>query len=162
MLVNRPLFLGRQSKPCKELLKIAWVQRATKIPTLQFLAIMAAIMDWFVYVRKASGFRKFGPECYSFIYLFIFCQWSESHHFEGEHARTHSRTPAYDTQSHTHSACPTHQTYTKAMWQHCPCLAPLSCPSHSHRAVTLVSSSCTLLESQHLSGDGLTLLSDIL
>lgn len=49
-----------------------------------------------------------------------------------------------------------------AMWQTCPCLAPLSCPSRSHRAVTLVSSSCTLLESQHLSRDGLTLLSDTL
>lgn len=47
------------------------------------------------------------------------------------------------------------------MWQSCPCLAPLSL-SLSHRAVTLVSSSCTLLESQHLSRDELTLLSDIL
>lgn len=165
LVVNTPLFLGRLSKPCKGLLKTEWVQRATKISTVSGyngsdngLICLCQEGIWFQEIQSWM----------LFVHLFIFSQWSESHQSEGEgshmheHTLTHTHTYLWNTQLHIHSACTTHQIYTKAMWQHCPCLAPLSCPSHSHRAVTLVSSSCTLLESQHLSRDGLTLLSDIL
>lgn len=91
----------------------------------------------------------------SFLYLF---SASDQSSINKRQQKAHTLTKRL----RAHSPCTTHQTYTKAVWQSCPWLALLSCPSHSHRAVTLVSSSCTLLESQHLSRDGLTLLSDIL
>lgn len=124
MLVNGPPFffflflLGRQSNLCKGLLEIAWVQRAAKIPTLKFLAVMAAIMDWFVYVRKASGFRKFSPECYSLIYLFIFLPviWIPS-----ISKGTHKHTVTHSFRPH-HTAPPIHRPCSKAVpvWPHSP------------------------------------------
>lgn len=84
----------------------------------------------------------------SFIYLFSATDLNFIHSSHA-HTQTDLRNPSYSlTEAAQH------------MWQSCPCLAPLSSPSRSHRAVTLVSSSYALLESQHLSGDGLTLLSD--
>lgn len=165
MIVNGSSLLGMQSKPSKELLNVEWVQREVKIPALQFLSVMVAIMDSVLIClcQKGIWFQEIWPWMgvdMLFVLLFIYFPpviWIPSIWWLARtYTHTHTFKQTYKMPGYTLIEPAQH------MWQNCPCLAPLSCPSYSHRAMTLVSSSYTLLESQHLSGDGLTLLSDTL
>lgn len=152
MSVGLLFFSRKQSEPGKGLSNVEKAQKAAEICTPQVLAIMAAIMDsgsdLFMSERPLVSGNLAPNGCRyvicSFVYLFSASDLNSISLKRDTHLLTTLIVP------------------TQHMWQSCPCLAPLSCPSPSHRALTLVSSSYTLLESQHLSRDGLTLLSGTL
>lgn len=114
--------------------------------------------------QEGIWFQEIWPRTW-FVHLFIcfFASDREFCRFEGARARSHTDKHTYQTRGDTliqlaKHIQPLYIGHVAKLSLSGPALLSLS----QHRAVTLVSSSRTLLESQHLSRDGLTLLSDIL
>lgn len=132
------------------------------IPALQFLALMVAIMDSVLICLSkrllVSGHYTLNDVDMQFCQLLIIASYINTNNFK---AHTHRNTTIKNTQLNIQPMQHI-KILHMAMRQTCRCLAPFPCPSRSHIVLTLVSGSCTQLESQHLSRDELTLLSDTL
>lgn len=136
MSVNRSPFLGRQFKPSKRLLNVEWVQGAATIPTLRFLAIMAAIMDSVLIClcQKGIWFQEIWPWMgvdMLFVLLFIYFLpviWIPSI-WRHTHTHTDRKTNVWNTWLHTHRH--THTAHVAELSLSGPSLLSLSQPQNS-------------------------------